>query len=111
MSILFRFFIFIESLSLNTKKTNEALMSAHNDLLVRSGVVHESDRLWRDFLGSIDVCRQLSWLKAVLLVHVFCYSDVLILIRIRVLKVDLRHLCTVPLNKPIFHGYYHMLLS
>lgn len=57
MLILFGLLVFIKSLGLNTENTNQALKCAHYDFLVRSGVMHESDGLWRDIRGTISVGR------------------------------------------------------
>jgi hypothetical protein len=78
MLILFGFLIFIKSFSLNTEDTNQTLKCSHDDFLVRSGVVHESDGLRRYFSGAISVGRKLSCLKTVLLVNILshCYMVV-----------------------------------
>jgi hypothetical protein len=57
MLVLFGLLIFIESFGLNTEDTNQTLKCSHDDFLVGSGVVHESDGLRRDLSCAISVCR------------------------------------------------------
>jgi hypothetical protein len=55
MLILFRLFVFIYGLSFDAQDTNETLMGAHKNLLVRARVVHESDGLGGDLSCCIEV--------------------------------------------------------
>jgi hypothetical protein len=57
MLVLFGLLIFIKSFSLNTEDTNQTLKCPHDDFLVRSSVMHESDGLRRDLRGAISVGR------------------------------------------------------
>ena len=109
---LFGFLIFIKSLSLNTKDTNETLKCPHDDFLVRSGIMHESDGLRRDLRGAISVGRELSCLKTVLLINILSDSYMIVLVSICAsFEVDLGNLSAIPLNEAIVQRHDHVLLS
>ena len=109
--LLRRIIFFINCLSLDAKDSDEALLSSHNDLFILSGIVHECNRLRRDLSSGISICGELGGLETVFLVHVLSHGDVVVLVGITCLEVNLRHLCAVPLDLPIFHRYDHMLLG
>jgi len=55
MLIVLLFFIFIKSLSLNSKNTNKSLLSTHYDFLEISSIMHKCNRFRRDLAVRISV--------------------------------------------------------